>query len=297
MPEDIVTTSMSEILTYEEILRVAEAAVSLGITHFRITGGEPLVRRGVEKLIAMIKELPGTETVTMTTNGVLLSEYAESLKRAGLDGLNVSLDTLDKKEFAAITGYDSLEKVLAGIEAAKAYELPIKLNAVERKEGDYETLISYAQERGLLLRFIEMMPIGYGRKYTEDKTPDLVLSFEKRFGEAVLIAETGKKSGYGAGPAEYYQFANLSYPIGFIRAMSHKFCNTCNRVRLTAEGKLKLCLCYEDGNDLRKLLRNGTEQEELRRAIKESIFAKRAGHCFLEPEKITEENSMVSIGG
>jgi cyclic pyranopterin phosphate synthase len=292
MPEDLKLTSMSQILTYEEICSVAALAVDLGIVHFRLTGGEPLVRRGVESLVSMLKGIPGVQSVTMTTNGVELAAYAGKLKSAGLDGINVSLDTVDREEYASHTGRDLLPQVLEGIQAAKEAGLFVKLNGVAGETKDMDALIAYANEQGLVLRFIEMMPIGWGRQYTGEAAAHLPEKLEERYGKG-----TRRKDLLGTGPAIYYDFPKLDQPVGLIRAIHGTFCSGCNRVRLTAEGRLKLCLCYEDGLDLREMLRATLEAEEIKAHMKEAIFQKPSAHCFQEPRGMTEEKAMVKIGG
>ena len=251
MPEGVQDVGMKNILTFEEIWEIVRAGVSLGITHIRITGGEPLVRKGCVDLIRGIREIPGVETITMTTNGVLLGNYGKQLKEAGVDGVNISLDTLDPEEFYKITGKRELQEVLAGIRAAKTAGLPVKLNAVNRKELDPIPLVRYAQEENLPLRFIEMMPVGYGKKYVGRSNEELRETLEAVCGKAECMTNREELSRMGSGPAVYYQFSDLKVPVGFISAIHGKFCDTCNRVRLTAEGYLKLCLCYDEGEDLR----------------------------------------------
>lgn len=263
MPEGVQDVGMKNILTFEEIWEIVKVSVSLGITHIRITGGEPLVRKGCADLILGIRKIPGVETITMTTNGVLLGNYAKQLKEAGVDGVNISLDTLDPEEFCQITGKRELPAVLAGIRAAKDAGLPVKLNAVNRKELDPVPLVRYAQNENLPLRFIEMMPVGYGKQYVGRSNEELREMLEKTFGTAEKLVDSEELSRMGSGPAVYYRFSDLKVPVGFISAIHGKFCDTCNRVRLTAEGYLKLCLCYDQGVDLRHVLREG-EKENLR---------------------------------
>jgi cyclic pyranopterin phosphate synthase len=258
----------------------------------------------------MIKQTPGVKTVTMTTNGVALAEQAGKLKEAGLDGVNVSLDTLDREEFAAWTGRDSLEQVLDGIRTVQELGIPMKLNAVlagaqscEKPETAAlltgiqrcEKLIAFAQEYGLCLRFIEMMPIGYGSQYACRETQDLLNELEKRYGRAEPLER--KVACYGSGPAVYYHFEKLQQPVGLIRAIHESFCAGCNRVRLTAEGRLKLCLCYEDSVDLRAVLRSGQTDGDLADSIREAVWRKPAQHCFGESKGITEKELMGRIGG
>lgn len=296
MPEGVQDVGMKNILTFEEIWEIVRTGVSLGITHIRITGGEPLVRKGCVDLIRGIREIPGVETITMTTNGVLLGNYGKQLKEAGVDGVNISLDTLDPEEFYKITGKRELQEVLAGIRAVKTAGLPVKLNAVNRKELDPIPLVRYAQEENLPLRFIEMMPVGYGKKYVGRSNEELRETLEAVCGKAECMTNREELSRMGSGPAVYYQFSDLKVPVGFISAIHRKFCDTCNRVRLTAEGYLKLCLCYDEGEDLRRVLREG-EKENLRTIMEQTIFRKPAAHCFEHPAEMTETHEMVKIGG
>ena len=296
MPEGVQDVGMKNILTFEEIWEIVRTGVSLGITHIRITGGEPLVRKGCVDLIRGIREIPGVETITMTTNGVLLGNYGKQLKEAGVDGVNISLDTLDPEEFYKITGKRELQEVLAGIRAAKTAGLPVKLNAVNRKELDPIPLVRYAQEENLPLRFIEMMPVGYGKKYVGRSNEELRETLEAVCGKAECMTNREELSRMGSGPAVYYQFSDLKVLVGFISAIHGKFCDTCNRVRLTAEGYLKLCLCYDEGENLRRVLREG-EKENLRTIMEQTIFRKPAAHCFEHPAEMTETHEMVKIGG
>lgn len=296
MPEGVQDVGMKNILTFEEIWEIVRTGVSLGITHIRITGGEPLVRKGCVDLIRGIREIPGVETITMTTNGVLLGNYGKQLKEAGVDGVNISLDTLDPEEFYKITGKRKLQEVLAGIRAAKTAGLPVKLNAVNRKELDPIPMVRYAQEENLPIRFIEMMPVGYGKKYVGRSNEELRETLEAVCGKAECMTNREELSRMGSGPAVYYQFSDLKVPVGFISAIHGKFCDTCNRVRLTAEGYLKLCLCYDEGEDLRRVLREG-EKENLRTILEQTIFRKPAAHCFEHPAEMTETHEMVKIGG
>lgn len=296
MPEGVQDVGMKNILTFEEIWEIVRTGVSLGITHIRITGGEPLMRKGCVDLIRGIREIPGVETITMTTNGVLLENYGKQLKEAGVDGVNISLDTLDPEEFYKITGKRELQEVLAGIRAAKTAGLPVKLNAVNRKELDPIPLVRYAQEENLPIRFIEMMPVGYGKKYVGRSNEELRETLEAVCGNAECMTNREELSRMGSGPAVYYQFSDLKVPVGFISAIHGKFCDTCNRVRLTAEGYLKLCLCYDEGEDLRRVLHEG-EKENLRTIMEQTIFRKPAAHCFEHPAEMTETHEMVKIGG
>lgn len=291
MPGDIETTDMANLLTYEEIAKVTETAASLGIRHIRLTGGEPLVCRGCVDLVKKIKNISGIDTVGMTTNGVLLAEHARALKEAGLDSVNVSLDTLDETEFQRLTGRDELKAVLAGIGAAQEVEIPVKINTVHYKNLDWRAVLAYADERQIPVRFIEMMPIGYGAAYTGKSNEELFRQIEDCYGSA---SEAGK---HGAGPAVYYHFPGLNIEVGFISAIHHKFCESCNRIRLTSEGYLKLCLCYEKGVDLRAVLRDPEKGQALQEVMKKAILEKPVEHCFEQISEITEHKAMVRIGG
>lgn len=292
MPQDIETTAMTQILTYEEIEKVVSEAVQLGITHYRVTGGEPLVRKNCVELIQRIKEIDGVKTVGMTTNGVLLENNARALKQAGLDSINVSLDTMDAGEFEILTGKRELDQVLRGIDAARHAGIPVKINAVNQKGLNWQPLLDFAVKQGIIVRFIEMMPIGYGKTYPGNSNESLLREIEKKYGAGKAI-----KPKYGNGPAVYYHFEQIGTEIGFISAIHHKFCENCNRIRLSAEGYLKLCLCYENGIDLRSILRNPGSQNQLKKVMEESIFQKPSEHCFDEIDEITEANAMIQIGG
>ena len=296
MPEGVQDVGMKNILTFEEIWEIVRTGVCLGITHIRITGGEPLVRKGCVDLIRGIREIPGVETITMTTNGVLLGNYAKQLKEVGVDSVNISLDTLDPEEFYKITGKRELQEVLAGIRAAKTAGLQVKLNAVNRKELDPLPLVRYAQKENLPLRFMEMMPVGYGKKYVGRSNEELRKTLATVCGRSECITNREELSRMGSGPAVYYRFSDLKVPVGFISAIHGKFCDTCNRIRLTAEGYLKLCLCYDKGADLRRALREG-KKEKLRTIMEETIFRKPAAHCFEHPAEMTETHEMIKIGG
>lgn len=294
MPDGITQVSMSEILTYEEIRKVCMLAAELGIEKIKITGGEPLVRKGCVDLIRMIKNIPGIMQVTMTTNGVLLKENLEALKQAGLDGINISLDTLDREKYCKITGTDACETVRQAVAASAESGIRTKVNAVLQNASDREdwkALITLAEDLSVDVRFIELMPIGYGKQNTGVSNMELLNEIRNVYPD---IREDDRV--HGNGPAVYYQIPGFAGCIGFISAMHGKFCKTCNRIRLTSTGDLKPCLCYGDTYPLKDLLRNGTE-EEIRKQIKRAIEQKPAAHCFEEPGAITEAHQMAQIGG
>ena len=278
MPDGADWIPMKDILTYEEITAVCQEAVKLGITRFKITGGEPLVRRECSKLIRMIKEIPGTEVVTLTTNGLLLGEQLESLMQAGLDAVNISLDTLDKEKYKQVTGFDKLSVVLASITKAVESGIPVKINAVLQKgmnEEEWLPLTQLAKNLPLSVRFIEMMPIGHGREYDAVSVEDILDQLKNRYEG---IEEIQRKKGNG--PAVYFENEEFRGSIGLIGAVHKKFCESCNRIRLTSEGFLKLCLYYSEGVDLRSLVRGGASDEEITAVIAQAIANKPQEHHF-----------------
>ena len=295
MPEGVGLERHENLLTYEEFLQVAAAAVRLGITRFKVTGGEPLVRRGCTEFIARLKSLPGVEQVTLTTNGVLLAPLAPRLGALGLDGVNISLDAADPADFTAITGFDQYARVLEGLEASLAAGLKTKLNCVLLPgcEGRVLTLARFAQDRPLDVRFIEVMPIGEGARTPGPDREAVLHILKERWPDLHPVEEIR-----GNGPAHYYAAEGLTGRIGLIDAVSHKFCERCNRVRLTSTGLLKPCLCYGEGTDLRALLRGGkNDLDTLTEALQQAIWNKPRAHCFDDAAAITEQKKMSEIGG
>ena len=297
MPEKgIVQIPHEEILTYDEIARICRCMVGLGIRKIKLTGGEPLTRRKCATLVQMLKELPGIEKVTLTTNGILLSEQMADLAEAGIDDINISLDTLDAVSFARVTRRESLNQVLEGIEAVLQYpQIGLKINCVPVLE-DPENLVSVAglaKKYPLHVRFIEMMPIGYGREFQFRGEEEICKILEKAYGTMTPVTER-----YGNGPCHYYRIEGFQGKIGFISAMTHKFCDQCNRVRMTAEGFLKACLQYQTGTDLKGLMRSGCTDEELTEAIQKVIWEKPVSHHFTSAEVDEDEVRLMSqIGG
>ncbi len=298
MPEaGVPSVSHKEILSFDEIRHLAEIFAKLGIRKIKLTGGEPLVRKDLSKLVKFLKETPGIEKVTITTNGVLLAEQMEALAAAGIDGINLSLDALDPEVFETITRRRELERVMAGFQAALSYpEIPLKINCVPlgRKGQNIEELAELARRYPIHVRFIEMMPVGLGKQFSPVSEEQILERLSRRFGPGEPFEER-----LGNGPAHYYAFPDFLGKIGFISAISHKFCRDCNRVRLTSRGFLKTCLQYETGTDLRELLRSPeTDEETLCRAVEETIRRKPAEHCFgAENIEHREEKIMSQIGG
>ena len=295
MPDGVEKLEREAVLTYEEFLRLAALFAQCGIDTVRVTGGEPLVRKGVDQLVAGLKAIPGIRKVTMTTNGILLARQLPALQKAGLDSVNISLDTLRPEVFAQITARDEFSHVMEGIRAALASGLPVKLNCVPQvgvNEGELEDLAALAEKHPLQVRFIEMMPIGYGAAMPCISGPDLRQRFARRWPE--LQPATG--AAFGDGPAVYYTVPGWQGSVGFIAAVHGKFCASCNRVRLTSQGFLRPCLASEAGCDLRALVRGGASAAELLQAIRETIWAKPREHHF-EDHSMPATRGMYRIGG
>lgn len=300
MPHGICQVSMDEILSYEEIELICRAAVKIGITKFKITGGEPLVRLGCPALIGRIKKIPGVSQVTLTTNGVLLSHYIDELLENGLDAVNISLDTLDKETYREITGFDELGRVRESIDLAVKKGLPVKINSVLQKgvnEKEWKQLAKLARTKKTDVRFIEMMPIGYGKNRKAVSGEELRKMFEEAYPDMEKDITV-----HGNGPAVYYKIPGFSGSVGFISAIHGKFCESCNRIRLTSTGELKPCLCYGESVNIKKVLRSQEKSEKilvekLTEVFKETIQKKPKEHCFESAKMITEEKQMVQIGG
>ena len=296
--EGILQTTHDEILSFDEIITVCKGAANLGIKKIKVTGGEPLVRLGVSSLIQQIKVIPGIENVTLTTNGVLLGDKIEELVAAGVDGINISLDSIDAITFKEITGFDLLPRVLDGIEKVLQYEtIPLKVNCVPMKRATQNMieLVSLAKEAPIHVRFIEVMPIGYGKDFEYISEKEIIKEIEKEYGKMTPYLER-----LGNGPCHYYHIEGFQGKIGFISAISHKFCDSCNRVRLTSQGFLKTCLQFELGGDLKGALRSGANVEEVTELMRRIIMKKPEGHVFKEQDfRNQEENQQImsKIGG
>ena len=297
MPSDGVDWLKHEdLLTYEEILTLCSAFCHLGFRRFRLTGGEPLVRRGLSHLVAGIHALPGVETVSLTTNGVDLAQQLPDLRKAGLTAVNLSLDTLDRAQYASITRRDLLPQALAGLQAAlHTPGLTVKLNCVPMGENDDQLvpLAALAKDQPLSVRFIELMPIGLGGSLPRRTEEEVRARLEGAFGPLLPCPPPT-----GAGPGHYCAPAGFKGKIGFISAVSHQFCQSCNRVRLTATGFLKTCLQYDTGVDLRALLRGGANQSQLEAAIADALAHKPLQHHFGTASRPNDEShNMHQIGG
>ena len=298
MPDGAKIPEHEEVLTHEEFLRLAALFARCGIDTVRVTGGEPLVRKSVAQLVAGLKATPGIRRVTLTTNAVLLAKQLPALLDAGLDSVNISLDTLRPEVFRQITARDDFAAVQAGLQAALESGLPVKLNCVPQagvNEGELEQLAALAKDNAMQVRFIEMMPIGYGAAMPCISGPELRARFARRWPELAPLSPT-QEHALGDGPAVYYTVPGWQGSIGFIAAVHGKFCASCNRVRLTSQGFLRPCLASETGCDLRALLRSGADDAQLLAAIRETIWAKPREHHFND-SSMPATRGMYRIGG
>lgn len=294
----------TELLSYEELIRVVRLTVSQGMNKLRLTGGEPLVRKGILGFIRQLTQLEGLSEIRLTTNGVLLADYAERLHAEGVRHINVSLDTLVRDKFKRITGRDYFAKVWDGLMIAKDLGFRIKLNVVAMKgvnDDEFQDFARLALEQPFQVRFIEFMPVGDKNSWQREK---FISSGDIR----LLIAELGTLTpfarSHGEGPARMYDFHSKdgrTGSIGFISPISHHFCDKCNRLRLTSEGKLRACLLSDRETDLKTLLRRGATDQELINSIRQTILNKPQGHTLqqdlLGPDQRTCSGRMSRIGG
>src|SRR5512140_3571389 len=288
----------SEVLDFEEIERFVRIAVTLGITKLRVTGGEPLVRRDLPVLIRRLAAIPEIRDLALTTNGVLLPEQAESLYAAGLRRLNVHIDTLDRERFLRITRRDDLEKVLLGLETAKRVGFKIKLNAVAVKnlvEPDIVPLARYARDNGFEPRFIEFMPLDAQNLWDRSRVllaDDMIAMLSREISPLTPIPDPDPRA-----PASEYAYADGGGMVGFIASVSRPFCLNCNRLRLTADGKLRYCLFAIEEDDVKTLIRSGASDEEIAALIRRNVAGKWEGHEINSTKFVAPPRPMYSIGG
>jgi cyclic pyranopterin phosphate synthase len=288
-----------EILTFEEIERFARVAASLGINKLRLTGGEPLVRSGLPQLVERLASIAGIHDIALTTNGILLEEHAQALKDAGLSRLNISLDALTEETFRRIARRDGLDRVLAGIQAAKqAGFRRIRLNAVAIKgvtEPEVVPLANFARQHDMEMRFIEFMPLDAENQWQHDQ----VLTGEEirhQIEAAIGPLEPAERPDPSQ-PATDYRFADGSGTIGFINPITQPFCEDCNRLRLTAEGKVRNCLFSTVEWDARQVLRSDASDQDLAQLIRDCVWAKKPGHGIDSADFHRPERAMYQIGG
>ncbi len=285
-----------EILSFEEIVRTIKILTELGIKKVRLTGGEPLVRKNVVGLVKEISKI-GLDDVSLTTNGSLLNRYAEDLYKSGLKRLNVSLDTLNCERFASITRKGDLVNVLDGIE--KAIEVgfsPVKLNVVVMRgindQDDLIALANLARDREIHVRFIEIMPIG------DSEQKDRFISCDEIKDNISKVVKLEMVTGpFGNGPAEYYKFENAKGTLGFISPLSKHFCAKCNRIRITSDGMIRLCLFSDVEYNLKEKLRSGLTDNEIKKFILETLAFKPKGHPYIQEAREIYHRNMSAIGG
>ncbi len=298
MPEDMAFRPSPDLLQDEELIRLARLFAELGFHKFRLTGGEPTIRQNVVGLVQQFASLPGVREVAMTTNGVLLKHLAKPLARAGLHRLNISIDSLDPQKFRQLTRWGNVDDVLSGIRAAEEAGFPIKLNAVvARGINDQQDAVELARltvEHAWQMRYIEMMPLGRISDFqlshivSED---ELLATIAAALGPLDLLHE-----GRLEGEARMYRLRGAAGTLGFISSVTKPFCAACNRARLTADGKLRLCLLRDKELDLLPLLRNGASDEELKSMVEKSIWYKPWGHGLAE-HTFPRQRVMSEIGG
>ena len=301
MPEDPVWFDRAALLTYEEMTRVARVAVGEGVRKVRVTGGEPLVRRDVTTLIAALAAIPGIDDLSLTTNGVLLRPMAASLASAGLARLNVSLDTLDRRRFEAITGRDRLRDVLAGLGAAREAGIaPIKLNAVllrGRNEDDALPLAAFGRDEGYEVRFIECMPLANGDVWDP---ASVVTGASIRSAIAARWPIVRDPDGDPHAPASRFVYEDGAGAVGFIDSVSAPFCGDCSRLRVTSDGKIRVCLYDDRETDLRAALRGGASDDVIARLLHDALRHKGRGGALdilASHEALPLARTMHQIGG
>ncbi len=278
-------------LPVETVLKCVESAVCLGITNFRLTGGEPLIYPDIEKLITKMRNVSGVNFIGITTNGVFLSEKADVLKMAGTDSINVSLDTVDSDEFRKITGRNCLKNVIDGIDAALDSRIKLKINTVLRSEVDVLEMTEFANDKNIDIRFIELMPVGIGEKNDIIPRKAVIEKLEKKYGKVCGVSKMHDENG----PAEYYAFRKLGVRVGLIQAVHGKFCDRCNRIRITSDAGLKPCLADSRIIDLKEALDIG--KDELIKIMRKAIYEKPKSHHFEDILCEKETKTMNMIGG
>ena len=284
-----------DILTYEEIIRLVEVASQLGIKKIRLTGGEPLVRKGLVSLVKSIKSIEGIEELALTSNGLLLEEQLDDLLDAGLDRVNLSLDTLNEQTFKRLTRHEGLDKIMRGLQLCLDKNVVTKVNTVAIKGiNDKEIIdfISLTYKWQVDVRFIELMPIGCGQNF-QGLTRSEIMNEIRASGLKYSLLDHKR----GNGPSDYIQLEDSLGKVGFISPMSHKFCETCNRIRITPDGFLKPCLFSGEGLDLKAILRAGISNDDLKELMASYIVSKPLSHHFDDDRIQVDQRWMNQIGG
>lgn len=300
MPEEgMQWMARSELLSFEELTRLTRVFAGLGVKHIRLTGGEPLMRKDLPVLVRQLSGVPGIQDIALTTNGYFLAEQAADLVKAGLHRINISLDSLDPVKFTEMTRRDNFHRVWEGIEAIDRLGIrPIKLNVVLIRgvnENEIPKFAELARTRSFVIRFIEFMPIGSDDGWTPEQVvtgKEIVARMEKTVGKRLMPVELR-----GAQPADRFVFEDGIGEIGLISSVSEPFCNHCNRVRITSDGKLRTCLFSLGETDFRVLLRGGANDETIRQTIIDAVWHKEEGHLINRPGFVRPARSMSQIGG
>lgn len=293
--DNILNTYKNDILSDDEIVKIATECASLGIKKIRITGGEPLVRKNIENLIYRLNNIKEIEEIYITTNGVLLNDKIEILKENGLTGVNISLDSLDKDRFKKLTKFDKLKQVLLSIDKALELGLKVKINTVIVDDINKDEIIDFVKltkDKNIDIRFIELMPIGAAKKYKGISNEEILNIIKNNF-KNIQVENKSKRSG----PANYIRVDNYKGKIGFISPISNCFCEDCNRIRLTSTGFLKKCLHYNYGIDLKKHIRSNISNKDLKELIYLNIYDKPQNHLFMKDCDDKENKYMNQIGG
>ena len=298
MPDDVQFDAQSNLLSFPEIARFVRCVASMGVANVRLTGGEPLLRPHVDRLIATLLDVDGVDDVALTTNAMLLTQQLPKLVAAGLRRINISLDTLSSKTFKELTRREGLDRILAAIEATRAYpELKVKLNSLVLRDvnsQDVIDLVEFASARDMNIRFIEFMPLDADGRWSEDRMlpgAELRKQLESRFGPLESIAGLDPSQ-----PSRDFRLA-AGGRVGFIDSVTNPFCGTCDRLRLTADGKIRNCLFGQEEWDVRELLQSADNPSELEQAVRTCISAKNPSHGIADPDFRPPERAMYQIGG
>lgn len=289
----------AEILSYEEITRIARIAVHLGIEQIRLTGGEPLVRRDLPELVSQLRQIEGLTSLSLTTNGILLKQQARALASAGLTRINVSLDSLDREKFAQLTRRDQMERVLEGLEEVERYPSirPIKINAVAIRafsEEEVLALVRFARSKAYIMRWIEFMPLDADQRWRKEEIltgGEIKAIIEAVYGPLVLVPADPSET------ARRYTFSDGIGEVGFINPVSEPFCATCDRIRLTADGQLRTCLFATTETNLRAALRSGSDDERVAQVLRRAVWHKELKHYIGDTRFKRANRSMSMIGG